>query len=57
MHMSYNVCAWLLDRHLDDGSGANLAIVCEERRITYADLHGSVCAAANGFHCPGSGSR
>jgi 4-hydroxybenzoate-CoA ligase len=47
--MSYNACAWLLDRHLDDGRGANLAIVCEGRRTTYADLHQSACAAANGF--------
>ena len=38
--MSYNACAWLLDRHLDDGRGANLAIVCDDRRLTYADLHG-----------------
>jgi benzoate-CoA ligase family protein len=51
--MSYNASAWLVDRHLDEGRGDNLAIVCENQRLTYADVHRSVCAAANGFRATG----
>jgi benzoate-CoA ligase family protein len=47
--MSYNASAWLVDRHLEEGRSENIAIVCEDQRLTYADVYRSVCAAANGF--------
>jgi benzoate-CoA ligase family protein len=39
----YNVST-LLDANLEVGRGSKVALVCDEERLTYADLHARVCA-------------
>jgi benzoate-CoA ligase family protein len=45
--MAYNAAAWLVDRHVEAGDGDRLAVVCGERRLTYADLQRQVWRAQN----------
>ncbi|MCI0548704.1 MAG: benzoate-CoA ligase family protein, partial [Candidatus Rokubacteria bacterium] len=42
-----NLATWLVDRHVAEGHGARTAIVCEERRVSYAELQGLVNHAGN----------
>ena len=37
-----NAAAYFIDRHVAEGRGDRIAIECEERRLTYADLHEQV---------------
>jgi benzoate-CoA ligase family protein len=41
-----NACEWLLDRRLDVGDGARVAVVCGGKQLTYAELAGRVAAVA-----------
>jgi len=34
----FNLGAYLLDRHLDEGHGERLAVICGDRRLCYAEL-------------------
>src|SRR5262245_34586771 len=36
----FNLAEWLLDRHLAEGRGGQVALRCGEERFTYADLTG-----------------
>ena len=33
---AFNVAAWLVDRHVDEGRGDRVAIRCQGRSTTYA---------------------
>jgi len=35
----FNAATYFIDRHIDEGRGAAIAIECEERRVSYDDLH------------------
>ena len=35
----FNLGAFLLDRHLEQGRGDRLAVICGDHRLSYADLH------------------
>lgn len=41
----YNAAAWLIDRHIDAGRGDRVAIRCEGRSLTYAELQQQVFRA------------
>src|SRR5580700_2838296 len=45
----FNACAWLVDRHVDAGHGARIALLAGDTTISYAELLDSVTAAAGGF--------
>src|ERR1044071_6140736 len=34
----FNAAAYFVDRHIDEGRGAAIAIECEDRRVSYASL-------------------
>jgi benzoate-CoA ligase family protein len=36
----FNLTSWFVDRHLDEGRGGRTALLCGERRVTYAELAG-----------------
>lgn len=38
----FNAAAWFVDRHLDEGRGAKVAIECGPERVTYAELQDRV---------------
>src|SRR3954469_16624705 len=42
---TYNAAAWLLDRHIDNGDGARLAVVSGTERLSYADVQRDVWRA------------
>jgi len=42
---AFNAASWLVDRHVDAGHGARIAIRCEERTTTYAQLQQQVWRA------------
>jgi benzoate-CoA ligase family protein len=46
---SFNSCAWLVDRHVETGAGARVAVVSGDRELTYAELLDVVGAAAAGL--------
>lgn len=35
---TFNAAAWFVDRHVDEGRGAKVAIECGDERVTYAQL-------------------
>ena len=39
---TFNAASYFIDRHLDEGRGAAVAIECGDRRITYQQLHDEV---------------
>jgi benzoate-CoA ligase family protein len=43
----HNAATWLVDRHVTEGRGANLAIVCGDDRLTYGDVQRQVWRAHN----------
>jgi benzoate-CoA ligase family protein len=45
----FNAAAWLVDRHVADGRGDHVAVICGEQRLTYAELQAEVLRAASGF--------
>jgi benzoate-CoA ligase len=45
--VTYNAAAWLVDRNVDEGRGDHLAVVCGDRRLTYAGLQRQVWRAQN----------
>jgi benzoate-CoA ligase len=49
MPETFNSCAWLVDRNVESGNGHQVALVCGDQRMTYAELLDSVQAAAAGF--------
>ncbi len=34
----FNLCTWFVDRHLEEGRGERVALLCDERAVTYAEL-------------------
>ena len=44
---TFNAASYFIDRHLDEGRGAAVAIECGDRRITYQQLHDEVNRAGN----------
>jgi benzoate-CoA ligase len=38
----FNAAAYFIDRHLEEGRAASIAIECEDRRISYAELYRQV---------------
>jgi benzoate-CoA ligase len=43
----FNAASYFVDRHLEEGRGAAIAIECGDRRITYAELHERVSRTAS----------
>src|SRR5215471_1240289 len=43
----FNAASYFVDRHIEEGRGAAIAIECGDRRITYADLHERVSRTAS----------
>jgi benzoate-CoA ligase family protein len=43
----HNAATWLVDRHVAEGRGENLAVICGDERLTYADLQREQWRAAN----------
>ncbi len=41
----YNAAAWLVDRHVSDGSGDRVAIRCNGESLTYADMQAEMFRA------------
>ncbi len=50
---AFNQAVYLVDRHLDEGEGNNLAIRYEDQTITYAALAAAVNRAGNAFRSLG----
>lgn len=53
MRERLNASGYFLDRHVQEGRGERLALRCQGRSLTYADLLRSVCAAAAGLRSLG----
>jgi benzoate-CoA ligase family protein len=53
MHPSFNAAAWLVDRHVAEGTGGQIAYRCGNQVQTYAGLQQSVWMAANGLRAAG----
>jgi benzoate-CoA ligase family protein len=43
----FNVCSWFVDRHLDEGRGDRVALLCDDRAVTYAELAALLGRAGN----------
>ncbi len=52
----FNLAEHFLDRHLDEGRAGKVAVHCEGRRLTYADLAADVNRAANAMRSLGAGA-
>ena len=37
-HRTFNLASWFVDRHLEEGRGDRTALLCGERRVSYAEL-------------------
>jgi benzoate-CoA ligase family protein len=35
---TFNLASWFVDRHLEEGRGERVALLCGDRRVTYAEL-------------------
>jgi benzoate-CoA ligase family protein len=46
---AFNSCEWLVDRQVEAGNGHQVAFLCGDERVTYAELLDAVQAAAAGF--------
>ena len=55
--VTYNAAAWLVDRHVDEGRGDHLAVVCGDHQLSYADLQRQVWRAQNALPRWASGAR
>ncbi len=53
MARRFNATRWLLDRHIEEGRGDNLAVRCRGESLTYAELLGRVEGAACGLRAMG----
>jgi benzoate-CoA ligase family protein len=49
----FNASTWLVDRHVAEGRGGNLAVVCGDREQTYADVLSEVWTATNALRALG----
>jgi benzoate-CoA ligase family protein len=43
----FNLASWFVDRHLEEGRGERVALLCGERRMTYAELAALVGRVGN----------
>jgi benzoate-CoA ligase family protein len=50
---AFNAAAWLVDRHVAEGRGDGVAVVCGEQRLTYAELQTEVLRASSAFAAAG----
>ena len=46
MHEQFNAAVWLVDRHVENGDGERVAVICQDRTHTYADIQRLVVATA-----------
>ena len=51
--MTWNACQWLLDRHVEEGSGARSAFRFDGTTISYGELQALVVSAAAGLQARG----
>ena len=49
MAEAFNSCAWLVDRNVEAGAGARVALLTGDTEVTYAELLEAIQAAAAGF--------
>lgn len=49
----FNATTWLVDRHLDEGNGDRVAVICEDATYTYADIALQVNQTAAAFRALG----
>ena len=45
----FNAASYFVDRHLEEGRGDNLAVICEDRSLTYAQVAAGVNRFGNAF--------
>ncbi len=50
---TFNATDWLLHRHVRDGHGARMAVVCGGRSVTYEELSDETRRVAAGFRALG----
>ncbi|MEM7286114.1 MAG: benzoate-CoA ligase family protein [Actinomycetota bacterium] len=53
MHERFNASTWLVDRHVDEGRGDAIAIRCQGRTLTYAEVRDEVERVAGGLRSLG----
>ena len=53
MHEPFNAATWLLDRHIEEGRGDSVALRCQGRTLTYADVQAEVDRVATGLRSLG----
>ena len=46
MREPFNAATWLVDRHVADGNGDRLAVICEDQRYTYRELADEIARVA-----------
>ena len=46
MHEPFNAATWLVDRHVENGNGDRIAVICEGNEYTYNDIAAKVTATA-----------
>lgn len=44
---TFNAATYFVDRHLDEGRGDNLAVICDDRSMTYAEVAAGVNQVGN----------
>lgn len=52
---TFNAASYFVDRHLDEGRGGNLAVICGDRSITYDELAAGVNRFGNSLKSLGVG--
>lgn len=50
---TFNAASYFVDRHLDEGRGDNVAVICEDRRMTYAEVAAGVNRFGNALRTLG----
>lgn len=53
MHESFNAAVWLVDRHVEAGNGDDLAVICQDKTYTYADIQVEVHRVAAALRARG----
>jgi benzoate-CoA ligase family protein len=43
----FNLASWFIDRHVEEGRGERIALYCDERRVSYAELAIEVARVGN----------
>ncbi len=53
MATPFNAAQWLVDRHVEEGHGGDVAFRCQDRRLTYEGLQRATWSAARGLAAMG----